>query len=47
MLESVRAFQILDLDAKGPIAADLIDAVSHATPASQRAIQLWHPCVDA
>jgi len=33
-------------DPKGPIEADLIDAVSDATPARRRAIRLWHPCVD-
>src|SRR5712672_4392955 len=32
---------------KGPIEADLIDAVCDPKPPnSQRAIRLWHPCVD-
>jgi hypothetical protein len=30
----------------GSIEADLIDAVCDPTPASRRAIRLWHPCVD-
>ena len=33
-------------DPKGPIEADLMDAVCDPTAASRRAIRLWHPCVD-
>jgi hypothetical protein len=29
-----------------PMSADLIYAVCDPTPASRRAIRLWHPCVD-
>jgi hypothetical protein len=32
---------------KGPIEADLLDAVGDPKPPnSRRAIRLWHPCVD-
>jgi hypothetical protein len=31
---------------KGPIEADLIEAVCDPTPTRRRTIRLWHPCVD-
>src|ERR1035438_4532106 len=35
------------IDSKGPVEADLIDAVCDPRPPnSRRAIRLWHPCVD-
>ena len=33
-------------DPKGPIEADLIEAICDPTPTSGRATRLWHPCID-
>jgi hypothetical protein len=33
-------------DPKGPIEADLIEAICDPTPTSRRATRLWHPCID-